>query len=332
MSVSTNTMQVIQIEKNGSANVLELRNIPLPCLGEGEVLVRNHFSGINFHDIYVRQGLYPTTTFPITLGCEGAGEVVTAHSSVVGYPPGTKVAYMAGPGVGSYSQYTRLTASSVVILPDSISTKQAATILLQGLSAWSFIRAAADVKEGQWTLVHAAAGGVGGLMVQMLHRVGAKIIATAGSEEKCAIALEKGAGWAVNSSKDDVIAKVKDITAGHGVDVIFDGVGRATLDSDLDMIAMHGQLISFGNASGPVPPFNILRLGMKNVRLMRPLVSTYISNRDFFEKYSTELFDMVATGEVQPTIHRIYPLAEAAKAQLALESRKTTGKVLLDCQ
>ncbi|XEU99839.1 hypothetical protein FSHL1_005126 [Fusarium sambucinum] len=332
MSSSTKTMQAIQIEKNGSTDVLELRDIPLPSLGEGEILVRNHFSGINFHDIYVRQGLYPTSAFPITLGCEGAGEVVAAHSSVKGYPSGTKVAYTAGPGVGSYSQYTRLTASSVVILPDNISTKQAATILLQGLSAWSFIRAAADVKKGQWVLVHAAAGGVGGLMVQMLRHLGAKIIATAGSEKKCAIALEKGAGWVINMSNDDVLAKVKDITAGHGVDVIFDGVGRATMDYDLDMIAMHGQLISFGNASGPVPPLNILRLGMKNVRLMRPLVSTYISSRDFFEKYSTELFDMVATGEVLPTIHHVYPLAEAAEAQLELESRKAMGKILLDCQ
>jgi NADPH2:quinone reductase len=244
----TETMKAIQIKKNGPAEVLELMNIPIPDLGEGEVLVRNDFSGINFHDIYVRNGLYPSSVFPLTLGCEGAGEIVAAHSSVVEYSPGTKVAYTAGPGVGSYSQYTRLPASSVVRVPDRLSTQQAAAVLLQGLSAWSFIRAAADVKEGQWTLVHAAAGGVGGLLIQMLRRVGAKIIATAGSEEKCAIALGRGARWAINSSEDDVPAKVKDITAGHGVDVIFDGVGKATFDDDLDMIAMHGQLISFGNA------------------------------------------------------------------------------------
>ncbi|GKU22876.1 unnamed protein product, partial [Fusarium langsethiae] len=224
------------IEKNGSAGIHELRTIPFRTLGEGEILVRNHISGTNFYDIYVLHDLYPTSAFSVTLGCEGVGEVVVAHRSISIYPPGTKVAYRAGPGVGSYGQFTKLIVSSVVILPDSILTQQAATILLQGLSAWSFIRA--------------AAGGMGGLMVQMLRCVSAKIIATAGSEENV----------------DNVPANAKDITAGHGVDVIFDGVGRATFDGDLDIIAERNQLISLGNASGHVPPFNILRLGMKNVK------------------------------------------------------------------
>ncbi|RGP66050.1 nadph2:quinone reductase [Fusarium sporotrichioides] len=191
-------MQAIEIEKNGSAGIHELRTIPFRTLGEGEILVRDHILGTNFYDIYVLHDLYPTSAFSVTVGCEVAGEVVVAHRSISIYPSGTKVAYTAGPGVGSYGQFTKLTVSSVVILPDSISTH-------------------------------------------------AKIIATAGSKEKCAIALLMGTSWAINSSVDNVPANAKDITAGHGVDVIFDGVGRATFDGDLDIIAERSQLISLGN-------------------------------------------------------------------------------------
>ncbi|KAM5345211.1 hypothetical protein ACJ41O_011073 [Fusarium nematophilum] len=322
------TMKAVQISKNGGTEVLEYNDIPVPKAGEGQLLVRNQFAGLNFIDTYFRSGLYKAPHLPLTLGREAAGTVVDAHSSVSGFPSGSRVVFMGT--VGAYAEYSVVSAADAIIIPDEVPTEQAVAAYLQGLTAWTFVREAGEVKPGQWVLVHAAAGGVGLLLVQMLRAVGAKVIGTASSEEKLALAKKNGAEWTINSH-DDVVAKVKEITGGHGADVIFDGVGKATFDADLELIALKGSLISFGNASGAVDPVNILRLTPKCVRLMRPVVNGYLADRAGLEKYTGELFDMVKSKKLEIAIHDVYPLKEVARAHQDIEGRKTTGKLLIKC-
>ncbi|KAK5991318.1 putative quinone oxidoreductase [Cladobotryum mycophilum] len=319
------TQKVVSIAKNGGTEVLEYKDAPVPALAANQVLVKNQFAGVNFIDTYFRTGLYPAPAFPLILGKEAAGEVIAVHDSVSGIAPGARVVYMEN---AAYAEYTAVDASKLVTIPENISSEVAAAILLQGLTAWTFIREAGNVQPGQWALVHAAAGGVGTLLVQMLRTVGAKVIGTASTEEKLELAKKYGADYTINSH-DDVVAKVKEITGGHGVDVIFDGVGKATFDADLQMIALKGHLISFGNASGAVPPVNILQLGAKNVKLMRPVLFGYVSERKDLEKYTSELFDLVSSNKVEVKIHEIYPLKDVARAHSDLEGRKSTGKLLL---
>jgi NADPH2:quinone reductase len=238
-------MKAVQINKNGGTEVLEFNDVAVPKAGEGQILVRNQIAGLNYIDTYFRSGLYKAPQFPLTLGREAAGTVVNAHSSVTGFENGTRVVFMGS--VGAYAQYSVVNASDAIIIPDDVPTEQAVAAYLQGLTAWTFIREAGQVKAGQWVLVHAASGGVGTLLVQLLRTVGAKVIGTASSDEKLALAKKNGAEWVINSH-DDVVAKVKEITGGHGADVIFDGVGKVTFDGDLEMIAAKGNLISFGNA------------------------------------------------------------------------------------
>jgi NADPH2:quinone reductase len=234
-------MKAIQISKVGGVEVLEHKDVAVPSPAKGQVLVRNEFAGVNYIDTYFRTGLYPAT-LPLILGREASGQVVSSEST--SFPAGTRVVYMSGE---TYAQYTAVDESKVIAIPDGLKTEDAATVFLQGLTAWTLIREAANVQAGQWTLVHAAAGGVGQLLVQMLKHVGAKVIGTASTQEKCDLAQKLGAQWTVNS-KEDVAAKVNEITGGHGVDAIFDGVGAATFFDDLKMIAMKGHLVSFGNA------------------------------------------------------------------------------------
>lgn len=326
------TMKSVSISKTGGVEVLDHGDVPVPTLKEGEVLVRNEFAGVNYIDTYFRSGLYPSPSFPLTLGREGAGQIVAAHASVTDSPQakeGTRVVFMSTTGQGTYAEYTAVPASIVVPIPDGLSADKAAAAHLQGLTAWTFVREAAAVKEGQWTLVHAAAGGVGLLLVQMLRSVGAKVIGTASSDEKLELVKKNGADYTVNSKTEDLVARVKEITGGHGIDAIFDGIGKTTFDADIEMIALNGNLISFGNASGAVEPLSILRLGPKNIRLMRPIVNGYVSTRERLERYSAELYDLITSGKVDVRIHDVYPLAEAARAHTDIESRKTTGKLLI---
>lgn len=298
-------MTGVVIDSPGGVEVLKYKtDLPVPEPKEGEVLVKNEFIGINFIDTYFRTGLYKAP-YPLVTGKEAAGTVLTAHSSVSSsFPVGSRVAYLAD---HAYASLTAVPAAKLIRLPDGISNLQAASALLQGLTALTFIREAAEITEGdgRWCLVHAAAGGVGTWLVQMLSALGCKVIGTAGSVEKCELAKKNGAGWTINSREEDVVAKVKEITEGKGVDVIFDGVGKATFDSDLEMIARKGTLIMVGNASGAVPPFDILRLGAKNVKLLRPMLSGYLATREETEKYSKELFDMLQSGKIEVKIHEI---------------------------
>ncbi|QGI84076.1 unnamed protein product [Fusarium fujikuroi] len=297
-------MKAVQINKNGGTEVLEFNDVAVPKAGEGQILVKNQIAGLNYIDTYFRSGLYKAPQFPLTLGREAAGTVVDAHSSVKGFENGTRVVFMGT--VGAYAEYSVVNASDAVKIPDEVPTDQAVAAYLQGLTAWTFIREAGQVKAGQWVLVHAASGGVGTLLVQLLRIVGAKVIGTASSEEKLALAKKNGAEWVINSH-DDVVAKVKEITGGHGADVIFDGVGK----------------------SGAVDPVSLFRLTPKCVRLMRPVVNGYVSERADLEKYTSELFDLIKAKKLELTIHKVYPLKDVAQAHQDIESRKTIGKLLI---
>jgi NADPH:quinone reductase-like Zn-dependent oxidoreductase len=277
---------------------------------------------------YFRSGLYPAPGFPYILGREGAGTVVKLGSgSVQNLQIGDQVVWM---GERGYAEYTATPAAKAIKLPSSLSTKVAAAALLQGLTALTFIREAHAVKKDDWILVHAAAGGTGLWLVQLLKAVGAKIIGTASTEEKIALATKAGATHMINYSKEDVKSKVLELTNGEGCIAIFDGVGKDTFDLSLELVARKGSLISFGNASGAVPPVTIARLSAKNARLMRPTLFGYIATREEFEQYTNELLSFVADGKIDVRIHEVYPLSEVKRAQEDLEGRKTTGKLLLD--
>lgn len=326
-------MPAVVLTETGPASILKVSSIPVPTPGPNQVLVHNAFIGVNFIDTYFRTGLYKSN-LPLTLGREAAGTIAAVHHTVaadssLNLKEGDRVAYMVD--VGAYAKYTLVPADRIIKVPDGIGLDFAAASLLQGLTAWTFIREAGQVVKGQWALVHAAAGGTGGLMVQMLHAVGAKIIATAGSPEKCHLARSYGADWVIDSGDKDVVAEVKEITASKGVHVIFDGVGKATFDSDLEMIARKGTLVVFGNASGAVPPLDILKLGPKNIRLLRPVVNSYVAEREDFVQYAGELFELISSGKVKIKVHEVYNLSDVARAHADLESRKTTGKLLLRC-
>ncbi|WYZ46078.1 hypothetical protein EsH8_IX_000303 [Colletotrichum jinshuiense] len=322
------TMHGVRIPRTGGVEVLEYHtDLPVPALAEGQVLVRNEYAGINYIDTYFRTGLYQAP-LPNVLGREGAGTVVAAHpSAAAAFRPGDRVVYMGN--FGSYAAYSAVPAAQLLPVPDALPTDKAAAALLQGLTAWTFVREAGEVKPGEWVLVHAAAGGVGLHLVQMLRAVGAKVIGTTSSDDKCALAKKNGAEWVVNSRSQNLADEVKRITGGHGADVIFDGVGKATFDADLEIAARKGRLVIFGNASGAVPPFDILKLGSKNLKVMRPVVNNYTATREELERYSAELFEMVTSGKVEVAIHKAYPLQDVKTAHTDLESRNTTGKLLL---
>jgi NADPH2:quinone reductase len=334
------TMKAVQFSRTGGVEVLEHNDVPVPSsssLPEGHILVRNRFAGVNYIDTYFRSGLYKAPELPMTLGREGAGEVVEVHPSVADSPagkgslaglkPGDKVVYLT---TFTYAQYVAVPAEKVLRVPEGVSLDVAAAAMLQGLTALTLIRESADVQPGQWALVHAAAGGVGNLLVQMLSAIGAKVIATASTDEKLALARKNGAEWTINSN-DDVVAKVNEITGGHGIDVILDGVGKATFQADLKMIAAKGHLVSFGNASGAVPPVTLLDLSAKNIKLLRPTLFVYLQKREDFESYTKELFDMILSKKLEVPVYKVYDLADAGSAHTDIESRKTTGKLLIKC-
>ncbi|EAQ87383.1 hypothetical protein CHGG_04002 [Chaetomium globosum CBS 148.51] len=337
------TMSGILIEETGGVEVLKWKtDLSVPELGEGEILVRNEFVGVNFIDTYFRTGLYKSP-LPLVTGKEAAGTIIAVHPSVHTTDPtlqeGVRVAYVAD---HAYAEVTAISADRAAAIPAGLDTQTAAASLLQGLTALTFVREAAGlaqphatghrqlgVSEGPWALVHAAAGGTGSMLVQMLAAHGARVIGTAGGEVKCGLAKGNGAQWVVDSTSEDVVARVKEITGGKGVDVIFDGVGKATFEADLEMIARRGTLAVFGNASGPVPPVDVLKLGAKNIKLMRPVLFAYIVTKEERAAYTKELFELLLAGKVKVKIHEVYPLQEVGRAHSDLEGRKTAGKLLL---
>ena len=277
---------------------------------------------------YFRSGLYPAPHWPYILGREGEGTIVaTGSGDLFGFKEGDHVVWM---GEGAYAEYTATAAAKAYKIPDGIEKKISAAALLQGLTALTLIREAHAVKKGDWVLVHAAAGGTGMWLCQLLKAVGANTIGTASTQEKVDLAKKAGATHMINYSKDDVKSKVMELTDNKGVIAVFDGVGKDTFDLSLDCLARKGSMISFGNASGAVPPVTIARLSAKNARLMRPTLFNYIVTREEFEENSKELFAMLKDGKIDVRIHETYPLSDVKRATEDLQGRKSTGKLLLD--
>ncbi|KAF2873419.1 hypothetical protein BDV95DRAFT_627346 [Massariosphaeria phaeospora] len=325
------SMKAVQIDKTGGTEVLQYRDVPVPEPKEGEVLVKNEFIGINYIDTYFRSGVYPLPTTPYTLGREGSGTIAALGPNAPSdLQLGTRVAYM---GQYAYAEYTPVATNYTIPIPDSISTKIAAASLLQALTAVTLIREAHAVQKGDWVLVTAAAGGVGSWLVQLLRAVGARTIATASTPEKRELATKNGAEVTLEYHEEDrdvFVQKVLEITGGQGVAVVFDSVGKSTFDSSLAVVGRKGSMVSYGNASGPVTGFALARLSAKNIRLLRTTLFNYVATRAELEMYAKELWSFIEKDKLNVKIHDVYPLKDVVRATQDIESRKTTGKLLLE--
>ena len=319
-------MKAVRVTKNGGPDVLKLQDVPDPEPQAGQVVVRVEAAGVNFIDIYQRTGLYKQQT-PFTLGQEGAGRIVALGSGVSGLAIGDRVAW-AGPA-GSYAELVAIPADRVVAMPRSITSVQAAAAMLQGMTAHYLTSSTFPLTHQHTCLVHAAAGGVGQLLVQMAELRGARVIATAGSDEKCALARKAGADEAVNYREHDVAQFVRLRTKGHGVDVVYDGVGKATWELSMQCLKPRGMLVLFGNASGAVPAIDPLTLSARgSLFLTRPRLADYTVGGEL-QRRASDVFTWMEAKTLDVHIHREYPLAEAAQAHRDLESRSTTGKLVL---
>jgi len=312
-------MKAIQIDRTGGAEVLKVSEVSDPEPKANEVLVRIEAAGVNFIDVYFREGRYPAH-LPFTLGQEGAGEVVAT---------GERVAF-TGHGFGTYAELAAIPSDRLVRIPDGVSTRDAAAAMLQGMTAHYLMHSTFPLQRGQTALVHAAAGGVGLLLVQMAKEIGARVIGTCGSEEKAQLAREAGADDVILYTSQDFVVETKRLTDGRGVDVVYDGVGKTTFDGDLDVLRPRGYLVLFGGSSGAVPPFDPIVLSRKgSLFLTRPTLGNYIATREELEQRASAVLNAVASGTLKLRIDRTYPLADAAQAHRDLEGRRTKGKLLL---
>jgi len=321
-------VKAVQIKQAGGPEVMEYTDIEVGKPGAGEVRIRHTAIGLNFIDIYTRSGLYPVP-MPNAIGREGAGVVLEIGPKVKGFKKGDRVAY-CGSGPGAYAEERVLPASLLLKVPNGINDNQAAAMMLKGMTTEYLIRRTYKCKKGDIVLFHAAAGGVGLLFGQWAKALGVKAIGTVSSPEKAAIAKKHGYHWVIDYSKEDVVARVKEITKGKGVPVVYDGVGKDTWDVSLKSLAPLGMLVSFGNASGPVPPVSPAVLGGNlSAFLTRPSLGAYTSTRKDLEGSAKALFKMVKSGKVKISIDQTYALKDAAQAHRDLESRKTTGQTVL---
>lgn len=320
-------MRAIRIRETGGPEVLKIEEVDLPAPAKGEVRIRQGAVGVNFIDVYHRTGFYPMP-LPFTPGGEGAGEVVEVGSGVKEFKPGDRVAYAGPPG--AYAEERNIPAQFLLKLPRAISYDVAAAMMLKGLTAQYLIRQTYRVKEGDWMLVHAAAGGVGQILCQWGRALGAKVIGTVGSEEKAKIAKKAGARHTILYREEDFAKRVDEITKGQKCAVVYDGVGKATFPASLDCLRPFGVFANFGSASGGIEAFNIGLLAQKgSLYATRPTLFTYIADRARLEKMGRELFRVVVSGDVTIHIDRKLPLAEAAEAHRALEARETMGSIIL---
>ena len=320
-------MRAIQFARTGGPEALELVQVETPSPGPGQALVRHEAIGVNFIDTYFRSGLYPAK-LPCIPGGEAAGVVEAVGEGVTRVKPGDRVAYMGG--FGGYAEAGLAVADRLVKLPDGIDARVAAAALLKGMTVEAFVRRCYPVRPGQTVLVHAAAGGVGQIMVQWLKAIGAEVIATVGSQAKAAKARELGADHVILYREQDVAAEVRRITGGQGVPVAYDSVGKDTFEGTLASLARRGWFVSFGNASGPAPPVDPIRL-MRGGSLVftRPTLFDYTATPQELEESAAALFEMIGSGKVKIDIGQTFPLAEARRAHEALESRATVGASLL---
>lgn len=318
----------IIVEQTGGPEMLRWRPVEPGKPGPGQALIRHTAIGLNFIDVYYRTGLYPAP-LPLIPGMEGAGIVEEVGEGVTDLAPGDRVGYGQSP-LGAYAERRVIPADKLIRLPDWLADETAAALLLQGLTAQYLLRQTFAVKQGDKVLIHAAAGGVGLLACQWASALGAIVIGTVGSAEKAALASAHGCHHVILYRDEDIVARVREITGGQGVDVVYDGVGKDTFEPSLDCLRRRGMMVSYGNASGPVPPFDIGILNQKGgLFLTRPSVRHYAGTRAELLSMADDLFAIVKTGQVKVNIHQRFPLRDAADAHRALESRATTGSTIL---
>ncbi len=321
-------MKTIIFEKTGGPDVLQFVDRELAPPSAGEVQIRHTAIGLNFIDTYYRSGLYPCP-LPGSLGNEGAGLIEALGPNVKGFKIGDRVAYGSGP-LGAYAERRNFPANRLVKVPKSISDETAAAMMLKGMTVRYLLRATYKVKRGQTVVMHAAAGGVGLIFSQWARALGVKVIGTVGSDEKKQIALDHGCAHVINSSTENVVAGVRELTKGKGVPVVYDGVGQATLMTSLNCLSPHGLLVSFGNASGAVKSFDLGMLAQRgSLYVTRPTLYSYIATDADFQETARDLIDIVKTGKVKIPINQRYALKDAAQAHADLEARKTTGTTIL---
>lgn len=320
--------KAIQFSRTGGPEVLEYVDVEVGEPGPGQARVRNHAIGINFIDIYFRTGLYPLD-LPSGLGQEAAGVVEAVGEGVTHVAVGDRVAYAARPN-GSYSEVRVMPADILLRLPDAIDFETAAAVLLQGMTVQYLLKHTYPVKAGDTILFHAAAGGVGLIACQWARALGVNLIGTVGSNEKAELAKAHGATHVINYNTENFVERVKEITSGAKVPVVFDSIGKDTFTGSLDCLAPRGTMVSFGNSSGPVPPFSLTELVSRgSLYITRPTLISYTSTRADLEATAQDLFDMVASGKIKVEIGQRFPLAQAADAHRALEARETTGSTIL---
>ena len=318
----------IRIHQTGGPEVLLWESVDLPAPAAGEATVRHHAVGLNFIDTYHRTGLYPLP-LPSGIGMEGAGVVEAVGEGVTEVKVGDRVAYAGGP-VGAYAEVRNIPAHRLLRLPASIDFRTAAAMMLQGLTAAYLLRRTYRVQAGDAVLIHAAAGGVGLIACQWAKALGATVIGTVGSAAKGELAKAHGCDHVINYSTENFSQRVREITGGEGVAVVYDGVGKDTFAGSLDSLRPLGMLVTYGNASGPVPPFDPLILSQKgSLFITRPTLVHYTAKRADLEALGAELFEMVGAGKVRIEVNQSYPLADAAQAHRDLEARKTTGSTIL---
>ena len=320
-------MRAIQVKQVGGPEVMELAELPVPEPKANEALVKLAASGVNFIDVYFREGRYKTAV-PFIVGQEGAGVVTAIGSGVKLVKPGDRVAWSGA--LGSYAEYRTAAEEMLVPVPEGVSFENAAAAMLQGMTAHYLSHDTFKLKAGDTALVHAAAGGVGLLLVQMAHHIGARVIGTVSTEEKAKLALEAGADEVILYTKVDFEAEVKQLTGGKGVDVVYDGVGKDTFEKNLNVLKPRGMLVLYGASSGPVPPVDPITLSQKgSIYMARPTLAHFTANREELLMRSGAVFGMIAAGKLKLRIAHKYPLAEAQQAHRDLEGRRTTGKLLL---
>ncbi|KAB0539094.1 NADPH2:quinone reductase [Pseudochrobactrum saccharolyticum] len=321
-------INAILIRETGGADVLKYEQVELGQPKAGEARIRHEAVGLNFIDVYFRTGLYKAPQLPFIPGQEGAGTVVAVGEGVTNVKVGDRVAYTGA--MGSYADERLIAADRLVKVPDNMDLRLAASMMLKGMTAYYLINLTYKVQKGDTILIHAAAGGVGQIAGQWAKHLGATVIGTAGSQEKIDLALSLGYDHVINYREDNFVEKVKEITGGKGLPVVYDSVGKDTFPASLQVLQPRGLFVSYGNASGPVPPFELALLNQYgSLYATRPTLGSYIATREELERAAQALFDVVASGAVQINVNQTYALRDAAQAQRDLEARKTTGTTIL---
>jgi NADPH:quinone reductase len=320
-------MRAIQITQTGGAEVLQLRELPTPAPGPGEALIQIEACGVNFIDIYLREGRYPAT-LPFIPGQEAAGVVVGIGPGDTTVKVGDRVAWCGVPG--TYAQFAVAPVARLIAIPDGVTTRQAAAAMLQGMTAHYLSHSTYAIQKGDAVLVHAGAGGVGLLLIQMAKRLGARVFATVSTDEKAALARAAGADKAILYTREDFAARVRELTAGAGLPVVYDSVGKTTFDGSLACLRPRGTLVLYGGSSGAVPPFDLIQLSTRgSLYITRPTLKDYTATREELLQRAGDVLGWVADGSLKLRLEHSYALADAAQAHRDLEFRKTTGKLLL---